>query len=80
MKERKIVIRHRTVISLLEEVTGLVKPRAEEVHTDLDRFFGCISKEEADELDQAIREQRQVDRCHGAFPAPRAWAEGHLNS
>ena len=72
MKERKIVIRHRTVISLLEEATGLVKPRAEEVHTDLDRFFGCISKEEADELDQAIREQRQVGRCHGAFPAPRA--------
>jgi len=38
---------NRTVISLLEKATGLVKPRTEEVHTDLDRFFGCISKEEA---------------------------------
>jgi hypothetical protein len=38
-----------------------VNPRAEEVHTDLDRFFGCISKEEADELDRAIREQRQIE-------------------
>jgi hypothetical protein len=49
------------VISLLEEATGLVKPRTEEVHTDLDRFFGCISKQEADELDEAIGEQRQIE-------------------
>ena len=52
---------NRTVISLLEKATGLVKPRTEEVYTDLDRFFGCISKEEADELDEAIREQRQIE-------------------
>jgi len=52
---------NRTVIGLLEKATGLVKPRTEEVHTDLDRFFGCISKEEADELDEAIREQRQIE-------------------
>ncbi len=52
---------NRAVISLLEKATGLVKPRTEEVHTDLDRFFGCISKEEADELNEAIREQRQIE-------------------
>jgi hypothetical protein len=52
---------NRAVISLLEEATGLGKPRTEEVHTDLDRFFGCVSKEEAQELDQAIWEQRQIE-------------------
>jgi hypothetical protein len=52
---------NRTVIRLLEKATGVEKPRTEEVHTDLDRFFGCISKEEADELDEAIREQRQIE-------------------
>jgi len=52
---------NRAVISLLEKATGLVKPRTEEVHTDLDRFFGCISKEEADELNEAIREERQIE-------------------
>jgi hypothetical protein len=52
---------NRTVISLRGKATGLVKPRTEEVHTDLDRFFGCISKQEADELDEAIREQRQIE-------------------
>jgi hypothetical protein len=53
--------RNRTVISLLEKATGLVRPRTDEVHTDLDRFFGCISKEEAAELDAAIREERQIE-------------------
>jgi hypothetical protein len=52
---------NRAVISLLERATGLSKPRGDEVHTDLDRFFGCISKEEADRLDEAIREQRQIE-------------------
>jgi plasmid stability protein len=52
---------NRTVINLLEKATGLGKPRTEELHTDLDRFFGCISKAEADELDEAIREQRQIE-------------------
>ena len=27
----------------------------------LDRFFGCISKKEADKLDQTIRKQRQIE-------------------
>ena len=52
---------NRAVISLLEGATGLSKPRTDEVHTDLDRFFGCISKEEAEELNAAIWEQRQIE-------------------
>ena len=59
-KQERISL-NRAVISLLEKATGLGKPRREEVHTDLDRFFGCVSKEEAEELDQAIWEQRQIE-------------------
>lgn len=59
-KKEKAIL-NRTVISLLEKATGLVKPRTEEAHTDLDRFFGCISKQEADKLEEAIREQRQIE-------------------
>jgi hypothetical protein len=59
--KRDKVSLNRAVIGLLEEATGLGKPRREEVHTDLDRFFGCMSKEEAQELDQAIWEQRQIE-------------------
>ena len=56
---------NRAVISLLEKATGVAKPGTEEVHTELDRFFGCMSKEEAQELDRAIWEQRQID--------PKTW-------
>jgi hypothetical protein len=59
-KQERISL-NRAVISLLEKAVGLGKPRSEEVHTDLDRFFGCMSKEEAQELDQAIWEQRQIE-------------------
>lgn len=52
---------NRAVISLLESAAGISKPRADEVHTDLDRFFGCMPKEEANELDAAIREQRHIE-------------------
>lgn len=52
---------NRAVISLLEKAAGVGKPRTEEVHTDLDRFFGCMSKEEAQEIDRAIWEQRQIE-------------------
>ncbi len=59
--KREKVSLNRAVIELLEEATGLGKPRREEAHADLDRFFGCMSKEEAQELDQAIWEQRQIE-------------------
>ena len=59
--KRERISLNRAVISLLEEATGLGKVRREEVHTDLDRFFGCVSKEEAEELDHAIWEQRRIE-------------------
>ena len=60
-KKEKISL-NRAVISLLEEATGqTAAPRKEVLHHDLDEFFGCWSKEEADEFDEALREQRQID-------------------
>ena len=53
---------NRAVIKLLEEVTGLGdQPRKEILHHDLDEFFGCWSKEEAEEFNEALREQRQIE-------------------
>ena len=53
---------NRAVIKLLEEVTGLGdQPRKEVLHHDLDEFFGCWSKEEAEEFNEALREQRQIE-------------------
>jgi len=60
-KKEKISL-NRAVIKLLEEITGLgEQPQKEILHHDLDEFFGCWSKEEADEFDEALREQRQID-------------------
>ena len=59
--KRDKVSLNRVVINLLEEATGLGRRPREEVHTDLDRFFGCVSKEEAEELDHAIWEQRRIE-------------------
>jgi hypothetical protein len=53
---------NRTVISLLEEATGLGRPAKKVVlHHDLDHLFGCWSKEEYEEFNEALREQRQID-------------------
>lgn len=53
---------NRAVIKLLEEVTGLGdQSRKEVLHHDLDEFFGCWSKEEAAEFNEALREQRQIE-------------------
>ena len=53
---------NRAVISLLEEATGLGdQPRKEILDHDLDEFFGCWSKEEAEEFNEALREQRQIE-------------------
>ncbi|MBI2566841.1 MAG: hypothetical protein HYV63_07420 [Candidatus Schekmanbacteria bacterium] len=53
----------KTIIRLLEE--GLLCIRAqggETLHHDLDRFAGSWSQEEADELDQAVRKQRTIEK------------------
>jgi hypothetical protein len=53
---------NRTVISLLEEATGLGRPAKKAVlYHDLDHLFGCWSKEEYEEFNEALREQRQID-------------------
>lgn len=55
---------NKTVIKLLEKGAGLDKPEGPP-YRDLDWFFGSATKEEADELDRAIAEQRVID--------PRDW-------
>jgi len=53
---------NRTVISLLEEATGLGRPAKKAVlHHDLDHLFGCWSTEEYEEFNEALREQRRID-------------------
>jgi len=53
---------NRTVISLLEEATGLGSPAKKAVlHHDLDHLFGCWSREEYEEFNEALREQRRID-------------------
>jgi hypothetical protein len=60
-KERRSL--NQTVVSLLEEATGHApkKNKTATLHHDLDRFFGGWTKEEADEFDRALREQRQIE-------------------
>jgi DNA-binding ferritin-like protein (Dps family) len=59
-KKEKISL-NRAVIGLLEEAVGVGKRKEEVLHYDLDRFFGCWSKEEYEEFNEALREQRQID-------------------
>jgi hypothetical protein len=59
--KRERISLNRAVISLLEQATGLTKPKKEVVHHDLDRFAGCWSQEEYDEFMEALWEQRQID-------------------
>ncbi len=55
---------NKTVIKLLEAGAGLDKPAGPPYH-DLDWFIGSATKEQADELDRYIAEQRVID--------PRDW-------
>ena len=53
---------NRAVISLLEEATGLGKSaKADVVHHDLDHLAGVWSREEYEEIMEAVREQRQIE-------------------
>jgi hypothetical protein len=51
----------QAVVKLLESATAEAQPKEPTVHHDLDRFFGTWTKEEADEFDEALREQRRID-------------------
>lgn len=53
---------NQTVIQLLQKAAGLAMAKEPEVvYHDLDHLAGSLSREEADELDEAIRWQRQID-------------------
>lgn len=55
---------NQTAIKLLEKGAGLDKPPGPPYH-DLDWFFGSWTKEQADEFDAFLREERKID--------PRDW-------
>jgi hypothetical protein len=61
--EREGLSLNRTVIRMLQEATGLGPSGKREVvrHHDLDHLAGTWTKEEADEFDRALAEQRQID-------------------
>lgn len=53
---------NRAVIELLQEALGVGgQPKKRRVYHDLDWMFGTWSKEEADEFDKALAEQRKID-------------------
>ena len=55
---------NRTVATLLAQATdrGEEKRKRKQVlHHDLDRFFGVWSKKEAEEFDEVLREERQIE-------------------
>lgn len=49
------------VLELLEQATGLSKPR-KPVHHDFDRFAGTWSAEQAREFDKALGRRRTIDK------------------
>lgn len=56
---------NRAVVGLLEEATGQPKSKAratkKTLQYDLDKFSGSWTKEEADEFDASLKEQRKVN-------------------
>jgi hypothetical protein len=49
------------VVTLLEQATGLAKPRRP-VHHDFDRFAGSWTAEQAREFDESLARQRSIDK------------------
>ena len=62
--ERDRTSLNKAVISLLEEAVAKspTAPTGPPYH-DLDEFFGSWSAAEADEFDESLREQRQIDQA-----------------
>lgn len=52
---------NKAVIRLIEEALGMGGRHKQEIHHDLDRFFGVWSREEASAFDQALSDQRRID-------------------
>jgi hypothetical protein len=63
--KRERVSLNRAVVELLEEATGRPastgKTPRRALYHDLDKYAGSWTKEEADEFDASLKEQRQVD-------------------
>lgn len=57
---------NRAVIASLEEAFGVARRKKGQVYHDLDFMVGALSKQEADELDRAVKKQRRID--------PEVWA------
>jgi DNA polymerase III delta subunit len=51
----------QAVIRLLEENLGLRKGRKGAIYSELDSLSGAWTREEADEFDKTLREQRTID-------------------
>ena len=61
--KRKGVSINSYVLSLLKDTIGFINPNGQkkQVFSDLDHLAGTWSREEADEFDRALKEQRQID-------------------
>ena len=53
---------NKTIVHLMIERFGFAKSKKTKVHHDLDHWFGKWSREEADEFDRFIMEQRRQDQ------------------
>ena len=61
--KRKGVSINSYVLSLLKDTIGFIDSNSQQkqVFSDLDHLAGTWSREEADEFDSALKEQRQID-------------------
>ena len=62
--KRERVSLNKAVVGLLEEATGSPSRTASSkkvLRYDLDKFSGSWTKQEADEFDAALKQQRKVD-------------------
>ena len=63
--KRESLSLNRAVVGFLEEATGQPKSKArvpkKVLYHDLDKFSGSWTKEEADEFDASLKEQRKVN-------------------
>ncbi len=59
--QRRGLSLNRTALALLREATGQVGPTPSQDLHDLDDLAGTWTREQADEMDEAIREHRRID-------------------
>lgn len=63
--KRESLSLNRAVVGLLEEATGQPQNKArapkQALYHDLDKFSGSWTKQEADEFERSLKEQRKVN-------------------